>query len=84
MKKLFILISLFISVPLFAQQRDSRVREYLPPARIVWQQESQLIQGADHLLLPGNGQSDLANRSICCLTSTERQQIGRASCRERV
>ena len=73
MKKLFILISLFISVPLFAQQRDSRVREYLPPARIVWQQESQLIQGADHLLLPGNGQSDLANRSICRLTSTDRQ-----------
>ena len=73
MKKLFILISLFISIPLFAQQRDSRVREYLSPTRIVWQQESQLIQGADHLLLPGNGQSDLANRSICKLTSTGRQ-----------
>ena len=73
MKQLFILLFLFSSVSLFAQQRDSRVREYLPPTRIVWQQESQLIQGADHLLLPGNGQSDLANRSICRLTSTDRQ-----------
>ena len=73
MKQLFILLFLFSSVSLFAQQRDSRVREYLPPMRIVWQQESQLIQGADHLLLPGNGQSDLANRSICRLTSTDRQ-----------
>lgn len=46
MKTLFILISLFFAVSLSARQRDSRVREYLPPARIVWQQESQLIQGA--------------------------------------
>lgn len=44
MKTLFILISLFFAVSLSARQRDSRVREYLPPARIVWQQESQLIQ----------------------------------------
>ena len=65
-------ISVF-SVSLSAQQRDSRVREYLSPTRIVWQQESQLIQGAEHLLLPGNGQSDLANRSICKLASTDRQ-----------
>ena len=54
MKTLFILISLFFAVSLSARQRDSRVREYLPPARIVWQQESQLIQGANHLLLSGN------------------------------
>lgn len=46
MKTLFILISLFFAVSLSARQRDSRVREYLPPARIIWQQESQLIQGA--------------------------------------
>lgn len=61
MKTLFILISLFFAVSLSARQRDSRVREYLPPARIVWQQESQLIQGANHLLLSGNGQSNLVN-----------------------
>ena len=49
MKTLFIFISLFFAVSLSARQRDSRVREYLPPVRIVWQQESRLIKGADHL-----------------------------------
>ncbi|MCD7851143.1 MAG: alpha-L-rhamnosidase [Parabacteroides sp.] len=73
MKIQLILISLFLTVSLSAQQRDSRVREYLPPVRIVWQQESGLIRGADHLLLPGNGQSDLANRTICKMTSTDKQ-----------
>lgn len=73
MKTLFILISLFFAVSLSARQRDSRVREYLPPARIVWQQESQLIQGANHLLLSGNGQSNLVNHNICKLSSTDRQ-----------
>ena len=73
MKIHLILISLFFAVSLSAQQRDSRVREYLPPVRIVWQQESGLIRGADHLLLPGNGQSDLANRTICKMTSTDKQ-----------
>ena len=73
MKTLFILISLFFAVSLSARQRDSRVREYLPPARIVWQQESQLIQGANHLLLSGNGQSNLVNHNICKLPSTDRQ-----------
>ena len=73
MKIQLILISLFLTVSLSAQQRDSRVREYLPPVRIVWQQESGLIRGADHLLLPGNGQSDLANRTICRMTSTDKQ-----------
>ncbi|WP_293669605.1 alpha-L-rhamnosidase C-terminal domain-containing protein [uncultured Parabacteroides sp.] len=73
MKIQLILISLFLTVSLSAQQRDSRVREYLPPVRIVWQQESGLIQGADYLLLPGNGQSDLANHTICKMTSTDKQ-----------
>lgn len=57
MKTLFILISLFFAVSLSARQRDSRVREYLPPARIIWQQESQLIQGAKPFALSGNGQA---------------------------
>ena len=70
MKSIVISICCLLATSLFAQQRDSRVREYLPPARIVWQQESELIQGADHLLLPGNGQTDLSNFTICKLTST--------------
>ena len=43
-------IFLFHVVTSSAQQRDSHVREYLSPIRIVWQQESQLIQGAEYLL----------------------------------
>ena len=70
MKSIVISICCLLATSLFAQQRDSRVREYLPPMRIVWQQESELIQGADHLLLPGNGQTDLSNFTICKLTST--------------
>lgn len=70
MKKLLILFSLFYSITLSAGQRDSRVREYLSPVRIVWQQEESLIEGADHLLLPGNGQSELADSRMCKLTST--------------
>lgn len=73
MKTLLLLLSLSLALPLSAQQRDSRVREYLSPTRIVWQQESQLIQGADHLLLPGNGQTNLVNPTICKLSSTDRQ-----------
>ena len=80
MKTLFILISLFFAVSLSARQRDSRVREYLPPARIVWQQESQLIQGANHLLLSGNGQSNLVNHNICKLSSTDRQHPAKIPC----
>lgn len=70
MKNLFVFIFIFLPVSLFAQQRDNRVREYLPPVRIVWQEESRLIQGSDYLLLSGNGQSELANRNICRITST--------------
>ena len=57
MKTLFILISLFFAVSLSARQRDSRVREYLPPARIVWRQGGQVMQGASRLLRSGGGQS---------------------------
>lgn len=72
MKTLFSLIfCLCFSIAVTAQQRDSRVREYVSPTRIVWQQESQLIEGAEKLLLPSNGQSDLANVNICKLNSTE-------------
>lgn len=71
MKKVFVFISFFLPILLFAQQRDSRVREYLSPVRIIWQEESQLIQGSSNLLLSGNGQPDLVNRNICKMGSTD-------------
>ena len=72
---IIVLISIFLFhvVTSFAQQRDSRVREYLSPTRIVWQQESQLIQGAEYLLRPGHGQANLVNNELCKLSSTEQQ-----------
>lgn len=74
MKQTLILISTYLLAlfPSSAQQRDSRTREYLPPTRVVWQQDSGQISGVEHLLLPGNGQSDLSNRNICKLTSTDK------------
>ena len=66
-------IFLFRVVTSFAQQRDSRVREYLSPIRIVWQQESQLIQGAEYLLRSGHGQANLVNNELCKLSSTGQQ-----------
>ena len=73
MNKTLIFLSLFfITSVAFAGQRDSRVREYLSPVRIVWQQDGGQISGADNLLLPGNGQSDLANQNICKLVSTDK------------
>lgn len=62
---------LFITSLLFAQQRDVRVREYVSPVRIVWKQESHLIQGVENLLREGNGQSDLVNKYICKIKSTD-------------
>lgn len=64
---------LFITSILFAQQRDVRVREYISPVRIVWKQESHLIQGVENLLREGNGQSDLVNKHICKIKSTEKE-----------
>ena len=64
----FILFFLFCcSLQSFAQQRDTRVRDYLPPVRVVWQQGT--ISGIENLLRPGNGQSDLANQNMCVLRS---------------
>lgn len=73
MKKILILFLLFSTLSVIAGQRDSRIHEYLPPTRIVWQQHSELIRDADNLLLPGNGQAGLADRSICKLTSTKQK-----------
>lgn len=71
MKKILILLTLFCTLSASAVQRDSRVREYLPPTRIVWQQHSELIEDAGNLLLPGIGQSGLTGNVICKLKSTD-------------
>ncbi len=76
MKKLLIIFSLLCSLTAIGQQRDSRVRDYLAPTRIVWQNESEQIRGSEHLLTAGNGQSDLANTKICVLASTDSKQPG--------
>lgn len=73
----FILLLLTVScqIPGAAQskinepQLDMRTRAYLSPTRIVWQsdQNNTLIQNADRLLLPGNGQADLVSKDLCVL-----------------
>ncbi|WP_295937182.1 alpha-L-rhamnosidase C-terminal domain-containing protein [uncultured Alistipes sp.] len=65
---------LIITLPLSAQQHDSRVREYIAPARIVWLQHGEQIAGIENLLLPGNGQSELANRPLCVLRSQQEKR----------
>lgn len=69
MKKLCIALLFMAGLSLSAQQRDSRVREYLSPVRIVWQQDAGLIETPENLLLPGKGQSDLANTHLCIMRS---------------
>lgn len=71
MKKILILFTLFCTLSATAGQRDSRIREYISPTRIVWQQHSEQIQDAGNLLLPGNGQAGLVDRAICKLTGTK-------------
>ncbi len=71
MKQLCWVLSLLCSLLASAQQRDSRVREYLTPVRVVWEQHGAQISGQDHLLRPGNGQSELANSRICKLKAVE-------------
>lgn len=68
------LLCLSVSFSLNAQQRDSRIREYITPERIVWQQHGDQIKGADNLLISGNGQSDLANTRICTIHSSTGKQ----------
>ncbi len=65
----FILLTVLCSAAC-AQQTDRRTRQYLPPTRIVWMQDSSYIRGANNLLIPGNGQADLSNRNMCVMKST--------------
>jgi hypothetical protein len=68
--KRFLTIALsLMALPLFSQQRDSRVREYIAPTRIVWTQHAEQITGIETLMLAGNGQSELSNRNMCVLRS---------------
>lgn len=50
-------------------QVDPRVRQYILPARVVWQtqEEGALVENAAHLLKPGSGQITLDSRGACTL-----------------
>ncbi|MDR1172719.1 MAG: alpha-L-rhamnosidase [Bacteroidales bacterium] len=65
--------------PVFGQEydgkvfHDSRVRSYLTPQRIVWKYDSGgLITNPEGLLAKGNnGQSELTNKEVCTMRSTD-------------
>ena len=68
--------------PVFGQEyndkvfHDSRVRSYLTPQRIVWKYDDggKLIANAEGLLAKGNnGQSELTNREVCVMRSTDNE-----------
>ena len=52
-------------------EKDSRVRLYLTPQRIVWQSDTtgRYIVNAKNLLKPGNGQAELVNKDLVALKS---------------
>lgn len=52
-----------------ASQRDARVREYIVPVRMVWEQHTELMTGTDFLFCEGNGQPSLVNTNICVMKS---------------
>jgi hypothetical protein len=61
---------------------DSRIRTYLTPQRIVWQSDEGVIKNPGGLLEEGNNdQSELTDKQVCILQSTERKK--RYSCRFR-
>ena len=71
-KPFLALMAMTLSVGIVsAQQRDTRVREYLSPKRIVWMNAAEQIKGSEHLLREGTGQTDLPNKYICRMTSTQ-------------
>lgn len=65
----FVLFLLVYAMYVNASQRDSRVREYITPVRMVWQNNTDLIKGTDFLFREGNGQADLVNAHICVMRS---------------
>jgi alpha-L-rhamnosidase len=62
----------------FEAQRDSRVRQYLAPKRIVWMSDrhEKSITGAENLLKKGTGQADLVHRNFCKMISTHEEKPG--------
>ena len=69
--KYILSLSLLVSCILnsYASQLDTRVREYLAPIRIVWQQNTDLMNGTENLFRKGNGQPDLVNAYMCVMRS---------------
>lgn len=69
MKIAFTVLALLLALPLSAQlppvfpkqmsdtlEHDTRMRTYLPPVRIVWTQNGELVQTPEVLLAKGKGQ----------------------------
>ncbi|WP_229253805.1 hypothetical protein [Dyadobacter sp. NIV53] len=56
----------------FEDQKDSRVRQYLSPKRIVWSSDKTgtNVIDAKNLIKKGTGQADLVHQNICRLVST--------------
>lgn len=56
----------------FEGQKDSRIRQYLSPKRIVWMSDKTGVNVIDpqNLIKPGTGQADLVHQNICRLVST--------------
>ena len=71
MRKVFLTLLSLVALVSAAQQQDGRVREYIPPVRIVWIQDSTAVSGSGNLLLPGDGQSEISSRRLCRMKSTD-------------
>jgi hypothetical protein len=89
MKKIVFIYLMFVAFGMQAQQlppvfgdeysgksfNDSRTRVYLTPQRIVWKNDGdgKLISNAEKLLEKGNGQSELTNRKVFVMRSSENE-----------
>ncbi len=62
----------------YISQKDSRVRQYLTPKRIVWVSDKSdtVIAGAQNLLLPGTGQANLVHQNFCRIKSSATNKPG--------
>lgn len=52
-------------------QFENRTRAFMSPTRILWMQNAELIEGANNLFLPGNGQASLSVAHKCIFRSKE-------------
>ncbi|WP_353720827.1 alpha-L-rhamnosidase C-terminal domain-containing protein [Dyadobacter sp. 676] len=62
----------------YQAQKDSRIRQYLSPKRIVWMSDRSgaTVTDAQHLLRPGIGQADLVHENFARLISKEGEMPG--------